>query len=105
MRIPLSFSALLLFVITASAQSRTIRKSEYEKVFEFAVSKTNEAYPVIFKVTTNFIENGKTIRRITELRENESWGLSFGMTFHRRRRTMACSGCGDTIFSMVFPAA
>jgi hypothetical protein len=73
MRIPLSLSAVFLFVITASAQSRTIRKSEYEKVFEFAVSKTNEAYPVIFKVTTNFIENGKTIRRVTELRENESW--------------------------------
>lgn len=72
MKIALSLIAIFCFIITASAQSRTISKDEYEKVFEFAVAKTNEAYPVILKVTTHFIENGKTFHTVTDLNENES---------------------------------
>jgi hypothetical protein len=72
MKIALSLVAIFLFIVTSRAQSRTISKDEYEKVFEFGVSKTNEAYPVIFKVTTVFIENGKTVRTVTDLNENES---------------------------------
>jgi len=82
MRIALSLIAIFLFIVTSSAQSRTISKDEYEKVFEFAVSKTNEAYPVIFKVTTHFIENGKTVRTVTDLYENES------LLHHRIKRTI-----------------
>jgi len=72
MKIALSLVAILLFIVTSNAQSQTISKDEYEKVFEFAVSETNKTYPVIFKVTTVFIENGKIVRTVTELNENES---------------------------------
>ena len=82
MKIALSLIAIFLFVVTSNAQSRTISKDEYEKVLEFAASKTNEAYPVILKVTTRFIENGKTIRTVTDLNENES------LLYHRIKRTI-----------------
>jgi len=72
MNLAFSLIAIFLFIVTSSAQSRTIGKDKYEKVFEFAVSKTNGFYPVIFKVTTRFIENGKTFHTVTDLIENES---------------------------------
>ncbi|MCM3873801.1 MAG: hypothetical protein ND895_24195 [Pyrinomonadaceae bacterium] len=72
MKLALSLITSFLFIIASSAQSRTISKDEYEKVLEFAVEKTNEAYPVILKVTTRFIENGKIVRMVTDIRENES---------------------------------
>lgn len=86
MKIALSLMATFFFIVTSNAQSRTISKDEYEKVFEFAVSKTNEAYPVLFKVTTSFIENGKAVCRVTELIESES-------RLHRRiKRTTVAGG-------------
>ena len=85
MKIALSLIAIFLFIVTSSAQSRTISKDEYEKVFEFAVL-TNEAYPVIFKVSTHFIENGKTVRTVTDLYENES------LSNHRMKRTTVAGG-------------
>lgn len=86
MKISLSLIAFFLFIITSSAQWRTISKNEYEKVFQFAVSKTNEAYPFIFKVTTESIENGKTIRTVTALYENES------LLHYRMKRTTVAGG-------------
>lgn len=86
MNITISLIAILLFMITSGAPPRTISKDEYEKVMQFAVSRTNEAYPVILKVTTRFIENGKTIRTVTDLNENES-------LLHRRiKRTILVGG-------------
>jgi len=72
MKIALSLIAIVLFIVTANAQSRTISKRKYEKAFEFAVSKTNDDYPVVLKVTTFFIENGKRVRKVTEVIESES---------------------------------
>jgi hypothetical protein len=86
MKIALSLIAIFLFIVTSSAQSRTIGKDEYEKVFEFAVSNTNKAYPVILKVTTVFIENGKAVRTVTDLNENES------PSHHRIKRTTVAGG-------------
>lgn len=86
MKILLPPIALCLFISTASAQSRTISKAQYEKVFQFAVSETNEAYPVILKVTTNFIENGKIIRTVTDVDENES------LVHYRIKRTIIAEG-------------
>ena len=43
-------------------------------MFQFAVSETNEDFPFIFEVITEFIENGKTIRTVTDLNERESSG-------------------------------
>jgi hypothetical protein len=86
MKIALSLIAIFLFIVTSSAQSRTISKDEYEKVFEFAVSKTNEAYPVIFNVTTVFFENGRRVRTVMDLSENES------RSHHRISRTIIAEG-------------
>ena len=86
MKITLSLFSIFLCVVTSNAQTRTISKDEYEKVFELAVKKTNEAYPVIFRVTTVFIENGKTVRRVNDLNENES------PLHHRIRRTTVANG-------------
>jgi hypothetical protein len=86
MKFTFSLIAILLFIVTASAQRRTISKDEYEKVLQFAVEETNAAFPIIFKVTTDFIENGRTIRRVTDLHENES------RSHHRTQRTTVAEG-------------
>lgn len=86
MKIAISFIAVFLFIVTSNAQSRTISKDEYEKVFQSAVSETNADYPLIFKVTTSFIEKGKTIRTDTEVRENEATGR------YRIKRTILADG-------------
>jgi|GEM_PF-1129809 len=74
MKTALSFIAVFLFIVTSYSQSRTIGKDEYEKVFGFALTETNASYPHIFKVTTAFIKNGKTVRTVTDVNENEARG-------------------------------
>jgi hypothetical protein len=74
MKIVFSFIAIFLFFVNSFAQSQTVSKDDYERAFQFAVSKTNADYPLIFKVTTSFIENGKTVRTVTEVNENEEAG-------------------------------
>lgn len=86
MKIVLSFIAVFLFSAPFFAQSQTIRWAEYEKVDQFAVSETNADYPLIFKVTTYFIENGKTVRTETEVNENEAPGR------YRIKRTALAEG-------------
>lgn len=86
MKIALSFTAIFLFVLSSNAQLQTVSKDEYEKVIQFAVSETNAAYPVIFKVITDIIENGKTVSTETELVENESSG------HYRSKRTVLKNG-------------
>jgi hypothetical protein len=86
MKIALSFIAVFLFIVNSNAQSQTISANEYEKIFQFAVSKTNSDYPLIFKVTTDFIKNGKIVRTNTEINENESAG------YHRTKRTVLNDG-------------
>ncbi len=86
MKIAFSIVAIFFFLITSNAQSRTISKDEYEKVFQFAVSETNADYPVIFKVITTFIKNGKTVRTVTDVNENESQG------HHRSKVTVLADG-------------
>ncbi len=76
MKIAFSFIAIFLFFTISNAQSQKISKDEYEKVFQFAVSKTNADYPVILKVVVNNIKNGKTISTKTETFENEAQGRS-----------------------------
>jgi hypothetical protein len=86
MKIVLSFIAIFLLAVASYAQSRTISKDEYDEVFQFAVSKTNTDYPLIYKVTTSFIENGKTVRTETEVNENEASG------YYRIKRTALANG-------------
>ncbi|MCA1623838.1 MAG: hypothetical protein LC768_07405 [Acidobacteria bacterium] len=72
MKIVFCIVSILLFFITSNAQWRTINADEYEKADNFAVSETNADFPFIFEVTTEFIENGKTVRTVTEVNERES---------------------------------
>lgn len=72
MKVLLPLIVACLFISTANSQSRRISKARYERVIKLAISKTNDAYPVVFKVTTNFIENGKIIRTVIDFNENES---------------------------------
>lgn len=72
MKIAFSIAMLVFFSVNLNAQSRMISKDEYEKVFEFASSKTNADFPFVFTVITNFVENGKTVRTVTEVDERES---------------------------------
>jgi hypothetical protein len=72
MKITLSIVAIFFFFISSNAQWRTISADEYRKADQFAVSATNADFPFIFKVITEFIENGKTVRVVTEVNERES---------------------------------
>ena len=86
MKLALSLVTICLFFITANAQTRTISRKEYEKIFELAVWKTNKDYPVVFKVTTQFIEHGKTARTVTDWAENQA------PLQHRLKRTIVAGG-------------
>lgn len=46
--------------------------TEYEKAFDFAVARTNAAFPFVFTVRTAFVQNGKIISTVTEVDERES---------------------------------
>ena len=72
MKIIYSITTILLLFVVCNAQSKTISQDEYEKAFRFAVSETNAVYPHIFEVVTSFIENGKTVRKVTDVNENEA---------------------------------
>lgn len=74
MKIAFSIIAIFLFLITSNAQSQTISADEYKQIFQFAVSETNADFPFIFEVATSFIENGKTVRTVTDVNERESPG-------------------------------
>jgi hypothetical protein len=95
MKITLSFIALFLFFISTSAQSQKFSKDEHDKAIQFAESETNADYPVIFKVITNFIENGKTVSMETEVVENESEGR------HRSKRTVLENGKETTKYQIM----
>ena len=86
MKIVLSIVAIFLCIVSSNAQSQTISKDDYEKAIQFAVSTTNEEYPLIFTVTTISIKNGKTVRTVTEINENESPGIQ------RIKRTVIAGG-------------
>ncbi len=86
MKIALTFIALCFFVVSSNAQSKTIDKAEYDKARNFAVSGTNSDYPVILKVTIEYIEDGKTVRKETTINENEAPGR------HRSKQTIFADG-------------
>lgn len=90
MKITFSIVTIFLLFITSNAQSRAISEDEYRKIFRFAVSHTNADFPFIFKVTTMFIENGKTARTVTEENERESPG-------HERIKRIDLTGGHETI--------
>lgn len=72
MKILFSIVTVFLFSTNLIAQSKTISKNEYERVFEFAVSETNADFPFVFEVITEEIEDGKTVRRVTKVNERQS---------------------------------
>jgi hypothetical protein len=74
MKLTFSLIILLLGAVASKAQSHPITAEEYNQASHFAVSETNAAFPFIFTVTTDFIENGKTVSTVTEVDERESPG-------------------------------
>jgi hypothetical protein len=94
MKIAISFIAIVLFFISSNAQSQTISKEEYEKIFQFAVSKTNTDYPVIFSVVTTLFKNGKTVSTETSIVENES------ESSHRSKLTILEDGKERNIYQI-----
>jgi hypothetical protein len=72
MKFTLSLIIVLLFAVASNAQFRPITAEEYDKVFEYAVSETNTAYPVILTVKTDTIENGKIVSTESQISENEA---------------------------------
>jgi hypothetical protein len=86
MKIIFSVVAILTFFISCNAQTKTINKEEYDKAFEFAVSETNDVYPHIFEVITDYIKDGKTVRKVTEVNENEA------QLYHRIKTTTLENG-------------
>ncbi|NJM52065.1 MAG: hypothetical protein HC846_00935 [Blastocatellia bacterium] len=93
MKITLTFIVICLFFINSIGQSKTISRNEYEQVFRFAVSETNADFPFIFKVSTESIENGKTVRKVIEINERESPG------HERIKRTVITQGQETNILS------
>lgn len=75
MKTALSLIAVLLSLAGIQhAQSRPIIEAEYNGVTAFAVSETNRAFPFIFKVKTEFFENGKLSSTVTDIAERVASG-------------------------------
>ncbi|HQU86542.1 MAG TPA: hypothetical protein PKY59_25650 [Pyrinomonadaceae bacterium] len=74
MKFLLSIAAIFLLFICSNAQTQKIGKDEYDAVFQNAVRITNADYPFIFTVITEYIEKGKTVRTVTEVREAQDSG-------------------------------
>ncbi len=71
----LSLIALLLLLTGLQhAQRRQITQAEYDKVFKFALTATNDSFPFIFTVTTEFLENGKVVSKVTDIAERVAPG-------------------------------
>jgi hypothetical protein len=68
----LSIALVFVFVAAVGAQTRTITRNEYDKVFQYAVSETNSAFPFVFTVTTESIKNDKIVSTVTEIDEREA---------------------------------
>lgn len=60
-----------MLALSSHAQPRPTDEADYNGTFQYAVSQTNSAYPVIFKVETERIVNGKSVRKEIETVENE----------------------------------
>ena len=73
-KLTIFLSLLLVFVTVATAQSKKISKDKYNRVFQSAVSDTNAAFPFIFTVKDETIENNKTGAQ----RRNSSIGYCSG---------------------------
>lgn len=86
MKPALSIILVFLFTVAYYPQSKKITSAEYDKAFRFAVSETNQDYPLIFKVTTTYFEKGKSVRTEIELNENEAAGR------YRIKRTNIVNG-------------
>ncbi|MDQ3130284.1 MAG: hypothetical protein M3Q99_05925 [Acidobacteriota bacterium] len=72
MKVALTLIIIFFCYANLNAQSKTISRGKCEKAFSFAVSETNAVYPHIFEVITSFIKDGKTIRKVTVVNENET---------------------------------
>jgi hypothetical protein len=66
------FFLFLCFVGSLNAQSQTISKEEYDRAFRFAVTETNAAFPFVFTVTTDSLENGRIVSSVIDVNERES---------------------------------
>ena len=64
--------AVIFVAVSAWAQVKPTSADDYHGTINYAVSQTNSAYPVIFKAEINEFENGKSVRKSTEMVENES---------------------------------
>jgi hypothetical protein len=67
-----SIALALVLVAVVGAQTRTITKNEYDKVFQYAVRETNSAFPFVFTVTTELIKDGRIDSTVTEMNEREA---------------------------------
>jgi len=74
MKFKLLLIPLLLFAVSSSVRAQSITKDEFDRAYRFAVSETNAAFPFVFTVTSEFIENGKTVSTVTDVHEREAQG-------------------------------
>ncbi|MBP6003008.1 MAG: hypothetical protein KA746_06195 [Pyrinomonadaceae bacterium] len=63
---------ILLVISLSQGQSKPTTEADYNGTFSYAVSETNSAYPVIFKVEVENFSQGKVIRKSTETVENQA---------------------------------
>ena len=86
---------VLLFAVLVSGQAKPISEAEYKGLFSYAVSETNADFPFVFTVTTEFIENGKTVRTVVERDERE------GQLRERITRTITTSNGVETQYQIL----
>lgn len=75
MKTLLSLILIFLFSIVSFGQPRQISKDEFDKVFKFAVSETNDAFPFLFTVVTQMFDGEKVTSTETMLNERHDAGV------------------------------
>ncbi|MGB7202874.1 MAG: hypothetical protein WBD16_11540 [Pyrinomonadaceae bacterium] len=82
----LRFAVICFVAAQLQAQSKPTSEANYNGTFTYAVSETNSAYPVIFKVEVDEFLKGKLVWKSTEYVENETQGR------HRSTKTIVEGG-------------
>lgn len=85
----------LLCVSLSQAQRKPTTEADYNGTFTYAVSETNSAYPVIFKVEVEEYSNGKLIRKSTETVENQA------QLHSRSTTTIVEGGNASTVYEIL----
>lgn len=84
MKLTIALTFVAFAAATLNAQSKPTDAADYHGTFQYAVSKTNAAFPFVFTVVTETYVRGKLASTETEVAERQAKGVERETTTLRR---------------------